>query len=94
MANRKFSPIFSADVTLGSIASGTTKKGVPYVKSAATVTLPSGQTVPRMVMAFGEQLAAVRKVLRKGRTVKLAVQHDGGTMKIIGFPRPKAAAEG
>jgi hypothetical protein len=91
--NRKFSPIFNASIAVGSIALLETKKGVPYAKSVSQVTLPSGQTVPRTVMAFGDQLSAVSDVFKEGATVTLAVQHDGGTMKIIGHPREKAPAE-
>lgn len=94
MAQRKYSPIFSARLTLGAIAISAAKTGVEYAKAKAQVVLPSGQSVERTVMAFGDQLASVRDVLVEGNTVTLAVQHDGGTMKIIGHPREKAAAEG
>lgn len=89
---RPFSRIFTADVTINnSVTSGTTAKGVPFKKTAAaTITKADGSTVTRTVMAFGDQLAEVGSRLRKGRTVSLAIQHDGGSVKVIGLPREKA----
>lgn len=91
---RRFSPIFVADVTLNnSVISGKTKADVPFKKSAeATIKKADGTTMVRTIMAFGNQLAEVNNSLRKGRTVKLAVQHDGGSVKVIGYPRDKVAA--
>jgi len=89
---RKFSPIFNAPVTqTGEMIEKTTAKGVPYAKFQADVGMKGG-VVPRTVMAFGDQLASVRDSLAIGQTVELAVQRDGGTIKLIGFPREKAAA--
>ena len=89
---RKFSPIFTASVTpTASVAYATTAKGVPYAKFPATVGFKGGDA-QRTVMAFGDQLAAVRKSLRKGRAVELAIQHDNGTVKVIGLPRENVAA--
>lgn len=89
---RKFSPIFNAPITpTGEMTEKTTRKGVPYVRFPAEVGMKGGP-VPRTVMAFGDQLAAVRDSLKEGQTVELAVQRDGGTIKLIGFPREKVAA--
>ena len=91
---RKSSPIFNAEVTFNnSFFAGTTAKGVAFRKSqGATLKLADGREISRTVMAFGDQLAPVKNSLRKGRTVKLAVQHDGGSVKVIGFQRDKIAA--
>jgi hypothetical protein len=89
---RKFSPIFNATITpTGEMVESTTAKGVPYGKFQAEVGMKGG-AVPRTVMGFGEQLASVRDSLVVGQTVELAVQRDGGTIKLIGFPREKVAA--
>ena len=93
MANRKFSPIFNATITFGAVATSVGKNKAEYAKSVSDVTLPDGQTVQRTVMAFGDQLASVKPVVSEGNTAELAVQFDGGTLKVIGYPRPKAAAE-
>ena len=89
---RKFTPIFNATLTpLAAVAVATTKKDVPYGKFQANVALKGGD-VTRTVMAFGDQFASVRDLLVEGQPVELAVQHDGGTLKIIGTPREKVAA--
>jgi hypothetical protein len=89
--SRKFSAIFNAPVTqTGEMIEKTTAKGVPYARFQADVGMKGG-VVPRTVMAFGDQLAAVRDALEIGKTVDLAVQKDGGTIKLIGFPREKVA---
>jgi hypothetical protein len=85
---KKFSGIFPAPVTpTGEINILTGKKG-EYARFQADVGMKGG-VVPRTVMAFGPQLDAVRSSLETGVTVQLAVQKDGGTIKIIGFPRDK-----
>lgn len=87
--------MFKANITFGSVSSGTTSKGVPYKKSRAQVTTSKG-TVERTVMAFGAQLETVGSNFRKGRSIDLTVAYQGGTVKVIGLPRAAApaAAEG
>jgi hypothetical protein len=90
-AARRFSPIFTASVTLGSVRTGTASNGNKYsVVQGSTV---HGEKVRNnvTVMAFGKQRDEVAKVLRKGKTVDLAVQWDQGSLKVIGLPRAKAA---
>lgn len=86
--SRKFSPIFTADVTFGAVSIAKTAKGAPYAKSRSTVAFPNGQVCERQVMAFDRQYESVKDLLVAGRTARLAVQHDGGTVKIVGTPRP------
>ena len=45
----------------------------------------------RTVMAFGPSAKDIRDLLAEGRPVDLAVQFDGGTVKIIGSPRERQA---
>src|SRR3546814_13641290 len=49
------------------------------------------ETKTMTTMAFGKSYAEVGKLLRKGRAVDLAVQFDGGTVKVLGRPRDKVA---
>lgn len=95
--NRKYSGIFPANVTFGdNVIVSQTKKGIVYAKAKAQVEMKDGTIVPRTVMAFGEQLMAIQPDFAAGHTVRLAVQYDNGTMKVIGYPLPpkesKAAA--
>lgn len=91
---RRFSPIFVADVTINNpIVGGKTMKDVPFMKTpSATITKPDGSSIERTLMAFGNQLSEVESSLVEGATVKLAVQYDGGSVKIVGYPREKVAA--
>lgn len=91
---RKFSKIFPATITFGdSVIVSETKGGVVYAKCEAQVEMSDGRKVARTVMAFGDQLMSVQPDFAPGNTVKLAVQHDGGTMKVIGYPRDAQPAE-
>ncbi len=86
---RKYSPIFNAVITVtGDIDEKTTSKGDPYARFQADVDMKGG-VAKWTVMAFADRLAKVRESLVPGRPVELAVQRDGGTIKVIGFPRSK-----
>jgi hypothetical protein len=93
MANRSFSKIVAASITFNNpVTSAKTVKGATYKKSAeATVAYENGETVTRTVMGFDKQIDGLKN-LRKGATVRLAVQRDGGSVKIVGLVREKAAA--
>lgn len=86
---RRFSKIFEATITFGDeIVVSETKHRVVYARSPETkVVLPDGSTVKRTVMAFGDQLMKVQPDIMPGGTVRLAVQHDRGSVKIVGYPR-------
>ena len=93
MAKRAFSKIVPASIKFNeSVSKAQTSKGVDYKKSQnATVTFENGDTVTRTVMGFGPEVMALRG-LAKGKTQRLAVQRDGGSIKIIGAVREKTAA--
>ena len=85
--------MFKTKITFGSVTSGTTAKGVPYKTAKGSVmTKKDGSTREITVMAFGDQLAEIKNVFRKGRTADLTVVFDGATLKAIGFPRAKQPA--
>ena len=89
---RRYSPIFVATVTPTSIEKNVGKNGADYaVMRGATVQQEGKDDKVRTVMAFGNQLAEVSDALIEGEAVDLAVQYDGGSLKVIGFPRAKAA---
>ncbi|AXK43853.1 hypothetical protein [Erythrobacter aureus] len=89
---RRFSPIFVATVTPASIATGTAKNGNDYAKMQGATVQQDGKADKTMtVMAFGDQHAEVADHLIEGQPVDLAVQYDGGSLKVIGLPRAKAA---
>src|SRR5690606_41621464 len=88
-----FSPIFVATVTPGAIERGMGKNNAPYAKMQnSKVQQGEKEALERTVMAFGNQLAEVESSLVEGQPVDLAVQFDGGSVKIIGFPREKTEA--
>ena len=91
---RAYRPIFVANVTPGdSIETKTSAKGSDYIlMQGATVETKKG-TNQRTVMVFGKSVDAVRDSLVSGRTVSLAVQNDGGSVRVIGLPREAAPAE-
>jgi hypothetical protein len=90
---RSFSKIVPASITFTeSVRKEQTKGGVEYkISPNATVAFENGETVTRTVMGFGDQIKGLKN-LAKGKTVRLAVQRDGGSVKIIGEVREKAAA--
>jgi hypothetical protein len=89
---RRFSPIFVATVTPATIVEGTGKNEKPYaLMQGATYATKSKPAKSVTVMAFGDQLAEVRDSLVSGQSVDLAVQFDGGTLRVVGHPRAKAA---
>ncbi len=90
---RAFSKIVPMDITFTeSVSKRTTAGGTAFkISPKATVTFPNGETVTRTVMGFGDQVMAL-KGLAKGKTVRVAAQKDGGSVKIIGAVRETAAA--
>jgi len=90
---RSFSKIVPATITFTeSVRKAQTKGGIDYkISQNATVAFENGETVTRTVMGFGAQIDGLKN-LAKGKTVRLAVQRDGGSVKIIGEVREKAAA--
>lgn len=91
---KRFSKIFTAQVSFGDdvTVSQDRRKSV-YGRAGAAVKLPDGQVVNRTVMAFGNQLVSVQPDFVPGNVVDLAVQFDGGTLKVIGYPREQATAK-
>lgn len=92
-AKRSFSKIVPATITFTeSVRKSQTKGGVDYkISQNATVAFENGETVTRTVMGFGDQVKGLKN-LAKGKSVRLAVQRDGGSVKIIGEVREKTAA--
>jgi hypothetical protein len=89
---RPFNPIFVAAITPASVSTRTASNGNKYaVMQGATIEQPGKDARQGTVMAFGAQRDEVAKLLRKGKRVELAVQHDGGTLRVVGLPRAKAA---
>ena len=90
---RKFSPIFVATITPTSIETKQSKDGAAYLLcSGARFERPGQEPQTRTVMAFGQSANDVRDMLAAGKPVELAVQFNGGTVKVIGAPRERQAA--
>src|SRR3546814_793953 len=90
---RKFSPYFAATITPESIESKKSHDGADYLLgSGAKFERPGQEAQTRTVMAFGRSAADVHKLLTTGKPVELAVQFNGGTIKVIGTPRERQAA--
>ncbi len=92
-----FRPIFNATVTPGdSIENLKSATGTDYIKMTDAAVQTTNGSSQRTVMAFGKSAEDVRDLLVSGEPVELAVQYDGGSVKVIGRPREEtpAAAEG
>lgn len=92
-----FRPIYPATIVPGAIESKKNSKGETYLKipGSQVTSIKSGKTSPRTVMVFGKSVGMVQALLEEGKPVDLAVQNDGGSVKIIGeILPPKVAAEG
>ena len=88
MATQRFNPIFTVSAKLGSVSNRTAQNGTKYaVVSGCEITLPGGETETRTLMAFGKARENVAGLLRKGKTVSLRVQRDGGSLKALGLAR-------
>lgn len=87
---RRFVPIFRAKITPASVSKRVGKNGEYSLMQGATVETAKGSK-QMTVMAFGSAHQQVNSKLRKGRTIELAVQFDGSTLKVIGLPHDKAA---
>ena len=90
-STRRFSPIFVATITPAAVETRQGAKGPYTVMPGATISKSGRADRQLTVMAFGKQRDEVEHMLTQGRPVDLAVQHDGGTLKIIGLPRAKTA---
>ena len=90
---RKFSPIFVATITPASIENKVSAGGANYLLCAgARFERPGQDAQTRTVMAVGQSAHDVRQLLAVGKPVELAVQFDGGTVKVVGTPRERQAA--
>lgn len=93
---RRFSPIFVATITPSSIETKRSKTGADYLLcTGARFEREGREPQTRTAMAFGQSAQTVHDLLTPGEPCELAVQFDGGTIKIIGAPRPhqKVAAD-
>lgn len=92
MTTQRFNPIFTVAITPASVSTRTSANGRKYAYMGNATIEQSGKE-PRQatVMAFGDQRDAVAKLLRKGKRVELAVQRDGGCLRVIGLPKAAAA---
>ena len=91
---RAFRPIFNATITPASIESKTSATGGNYLLMSGATVAYGNVTQTRTVMAFGKSVADVQGMLAEGQPVELAVQYDGGSVRIVGQVRAPAAAEG
>ncbi|AXK43909.1 hypothetical protein [Erythrobacter aureus] len=88
---RRFQPIFPALIVPETVEALRTAKGADYTRMTGAQVLRKGKApITRTVMAFGRSHDAVKNLLVPGKPVELAVQHDGGSIKVIGLPRAKA----
>lgn len=89
--SRKQKTIFVARVTPSEIIEALDTNGKPYLRMPNAHVKTKNTERERNVMAFGKSFADVRPSLTPGKPIDLAVQLDGGSMKIVGFPRAKSA---
>lgn len=82
-----YRPTFVATVTPTDLDTGTTEGGQPYAKlKDARISRSGKPDIVRTIMAFGPA-AGVASELEKGVPVELAVQSNGGTLRLVGLPR-------
>jgi hypothetical protein len=91
--DRGFRPIFNATITPASIETKQSAKGSDYILMQGATVETSKRSGQRTVMAFGKSAEAVRDLLVSGQAITLAVQYEGGTVRVIGLPREEAPAE-
>lgn len=91
MANaaRRFSPTFVATVTPSSVADRNGRNGRYTLLKGATIA-HKGETKTRTLLAFGQSRDLVANLLDEGIPVDLAVQYDGGVLRIVGLPNAPA----
>lgn len=89
---RKSKTIFIAKVTPAEIIDAIDINNKPYLRMPNAHVKTTNTERPRSVMAFGKSFSTVRPSLIPGVPVDLVVQLDGGSMKILGFPREKTVA--
>ena len=88
----RFRPTFVVTVTPTEIASSDTSTGQPYSALKDAVISQDGKAdMIRTVVAFGPA-SRIAEGLQPGVPIKLAVRFDGGSLKLIGHPRPAACA--
>ncbi|QAY80270.1 hypothetical protein [Sphingosinicella sp. BN140058] len=88
----KFVPSFVAFVTPASVSTRRSSADKPYAYLGGAKIEAAGRTNIATVMVFGPAHAAVKSKLKKGRKIELVLQRDGGTLRVIGFPKPAAQA--
>lgn len=93
-SKREFRPIFNATITPKAIETLQTSKGDNYLKMTGATVEFKDKSQERTVMAFGKSVADVEALLETGKPVELAVQFDGGSVRIVGQVREPVAAEG
>src|SRR3546814_5446898 len=93
-SKREFRPIFNATITPQSIETLQTSKGDNYLKMTGATVAFKDKSQERTVMAFGKSVADVEALLETGKPVELAVQFDGGSVRLVGqVPEPVRSEE-
>ncbi len=87
----KFRPTFVVTVIPAEISCGDTSNGQDYISMADARIEREGQaSMQRTVMAYGPVTSTLSEILEPGKPVRVAVRHNGGTLKIVGLPRNEA----
>lgn len=93
---KPYRAIFSTTITPSAIERRTAVSGRPYLVMEGTdVVQKDGSIKKRTVMAFRRdpaQLDDIAAKLQPGVPIRMAVQYDQGTLRIIGDPRDEAQA--
>jgi hypothetical protein len=93
---KAYRAIFPTTITPSTIERRSATNGTPYLfMRDAEVEQKDGSTRRRTVMAFrrdAAELAQIEAKMQPGVPVRMAVQYDQGTQKIIGDPRDEAQA--
>jgi hypothetical protein len=89
-----FKPTFVISVEIkpeSTVTAGTGANGQPFASIKEAAIARNGRPDTRQtVVAFGPA-ASILASLEPSRPVQLAVQHNGGTLRVIGLPRAKIA---
>ena len=90
-ATRRFNPTFVVTITPTSIETRAGAKGDYTVAENARISKEGRADQVRTVVAFGPHREKLSELLQVGRPVDLAVQHNGGSLKIMGEPLAQRA---
>lgn len=91
VSRRPFKPIFPAVITPSSIEYRTSTKNTPYIIMRGATVSYKDTVQTKTVMVFGQSISDVSAMLETGNPIRVAIQLDGATVRIVGQVRPRSS---